>query len=646
MIVNSTKTLGAALLLLAATHSPAQSIQPSQNHENLEADRAILLGMGWDRHSESVKGFCVTNAEPDVYYSGVQSSTLNFERSMTEQELDSALDVDVSGKLKLPVFQIKGASKFHTTAKASDLSETLVFSHIIRGKHALIRNTAITEAGKKVAAKAENQDYVRDKCGDSFVSEIELGAKLFIGVKFEFSSREAKSAFEANVDVDYLQIFSVSGAAKTALEQFKNQVRVKIFLYQQGGKPQLASDILNDGEGKGSSIITCSIANRKACLKALENLVQYISSDSPNSFKNQVKEFIYDPTQPGGPAFLTHQTRTYYEAGHNELYPVEGPIIAQAIQNVRTELLLAYDVQSRQHLKAQSLLSMRLSPAERQAISATEQILKSNLTKILTTAKVCYDTPKLCLDAYKQITLATYDPATLVHDNTFLDYCESPGFGKRYKVTVDAILNAAEAGDMSCDRAFETLRQFDKLNLAKSNPPIKDLTPLKGLEHLRILDLEANSVGVIAPLEKFTNLEILYLRNNNVPNLRAIANLPKLKYLDAAYNQIVYLDGFESNQSLETLFLFGNSPEMDPEPVLAIPSLKSLIYSKKVRCNQEVERVVAKGLISKQTGDVHIKYGFAPSYNQPGDINSGIEGFYRCDIVFSAYDPGHGRIGG
>lgn len=413
----------AGALALSLSTLPAAAEHTNPQDDAAEQQNTVLLGSGWDTHSESVRGFCVQNADQEVYYAGTQSSTIFFDRSMTEDQLETELDVNVSGKLKLPIFNIKGASKFLTNAKATDLSQTLVFSNIIRGKSALIRNTALTATGTKIAQKADNEQYVRANCGDGFVSEIELGAKLFIGVKFEFSSREAKSSFEAKIDVDYLKIFEVKGAAKTSLDQFKKQLKIKIFLFQQGGQPQLASDILNDSGGNGSSIITCSIENRKACVKALENLVQYISGDEPTSFKNQVKDFVYDPTSPGGPAFLTHKSRSYYEAGHHDLYPTKGPIIKRAILDARRELLFDYDKQSRHHLKAVSLLSMRLSPKERQAIKATRDILKGNINQILDTAKVCYDTPNLCLDAYKTLDLKSYDPATLVHVNTFIDYC-------------------------------------------------------------------------------------------------------------------------------------------------------------------------------------------------------------------------------
>lgn len=632
------------LLGLTATGCNQPTSDLSSDIKNVNGANGVgLLGSGWDTHTESFPGGeCVENADSQVYYAGSQQSEIQFSRSLTEQELETMLNVDVSGKLKLPVFSVDAAANFISEAKSTELSESMVFAYTIKGKTAVLRNTKLTTSGQTLADRGE-VDKIRASCGDEFVSKIDLGSRLLVGIKFEFLNKEAISNFKGNINVKYMDLFEVEGAAETALNQFSDSINIKIFAFQQGGKPEKLAEILN-GSGEGdnrSSFVTCSVDNRADCLSSLQRVLDYMSGNDEFSFKNQISDFSYNPSIPGGAAFLKYHTTSYYSAGHLALYGQPGALLNQAIQDTRRELIRLYEHQEEHKKTAESLLNMRLTADERQKISTVKVSIENNISRILDTATVCYEKPGDCIRKRGNMRLVDFDPADLTHVNNFYDYCDAyNGYGKNIQETVTHIREFLDASDTTCEELYGDLKSIDIIDVSNVEPKISDLRPLRGLEHINILNIENNNVVNLAPLQSFKNLIELKARNNKIGSLVSISELPKLSYLDLAYNNIVNTEPLRGNTSLKTLLLHGNHPSLITAPLQSLGQLDNLIYSKSQRCNQEIDLLVERQLIAAETGENYKKFNFAPIYNRSGEIDSGINTWARCEIVFPVFDPG------
>ncbi|GAA0788587.1 hypothetical protein GCM10008909_22990 [Hathewaya limosa] len=75
---------------------------------------------------------------------------------------------------------------------------------------------------------------------------------------------------------------------------------------------------------------------------------------------------------------------------------------------------------------------------------------------------------------------------------------------------------------------------LERLDLSEN--AIKDLTPLKNLKKLNYVELDRNFLGDLTPLSNLTNLTHLNIYNNDqIDDMTAISNLPKLEWLDLHY---------------------------------------------------------------------------------------------------------------
>ena len=599
---------------------------------------AGLMNMGYDSHSESLRGFCVENAEADIYYGGAQRSEIRFDRRMTAEELATALDVQVSGKLQLSTYNVSGAAHFLTEAASSELSDSVIFSYQVRGKNALVRRTRLTDhTREQIVGRGTTE--IRKSCGDAFISEVELGAQLFLAARFDYANAEAKSEFEAQIDFSYMNLFEVSGAASTALDQLKSNVSVTFSALQIGGNVEQLGRVLGTApNSEGIPILRCSLENRQACLETFEKMIRYASREGSGGFIDQIKDLAYEPGSTGGAAFLGYKTRTYFEAGHYDLYPAEGPLLDQATSDIREGLVWEYQVQSKYHKRAQVLASMRLRDDERRAIENTKSILKRNINEILRVATICYERPGLCIETHSNISLTSYDPATLSKVFTFYDYCEMPGQPVSVADTVAAIRKAFHAPETRCDQLESDLLHSQELDLSASNPPVSDLRPLRGLEHLLVLDVSKNRVRNLSILQDFKNLRHLKARSNMIGNVHPVSQLPKLSWLDLAYNRIVDIEPLRNNRTIKTLLLHENRI-IDIDPLESVAA-STLIYSKDKKCEQERNYAYSQGWVDQRSWEMFREINFAPSYDTPGVRSPDIDGWLKCAMVFDHFDPG------
>lgn len=94
-----------------------------------------------------------------------------------------------------------------------------------------------------------------------------------------------------------------------------------------------------------------------------------------------------------------------------------------------------------------------------------------------------------------------------------------------------------------------------KLNLTNSN--IHDLSPLRGLKHLKTLHLRYTDVKDISPLASLENLRELHLGGTSVSDLTPLRTLKKLRYLGLRYTYITDISPLLHLKQLELVDLVG-----------------------------------------------------------------------------------------
>lgn len=314
------------------------------------------LGQGYDVQREEFVGRCVRGA---TEFAGNQESQLNFEHSLAEEQLHKELGFDVGAKVRYGLFSGGAAAQFASSSSSSEFCDVTTYSHVINLKNAKLSfpglPAGLTPEG--LAAKgAPEGPLVGDNwpvtCGQEFVSQVTLGAKLFISIRIEFASREEKQSFAAQ--------FSFSGPpveVKANLEQaskrFSKRASLTLHAFQLGGDVRKLPAVFGTGPG-APPILTASLGNPDAVLAALDAAVRYGKDD----FARQI-----DPgmplESPFGPAQLSYITSPWEELG---LFR-PPPVIAAGVSEARRLLSDEFEQNARYQQRLSRILNgpIRLS---------------------------------------------------------------------------------------------------------------------------------------------------------------------------------------------------------------------------------------------------------------------------------------------
>ena len=116
-------------------------------------------------------------------------------------------------------------------------------------------------------------------------------------------------------------------------------------------------------------------------------------------------------------------------------------------------------------------------------------------------------------------------------------------------------------GDIESLKGLEHAINLVALHIGRAE--VSDLTPLAGLEKLRLLKLFANRITDITPLAGLINLEVLELQANQIEDISPLAGLVNLKNLNLGENPITDFTPIYGLK-IETLYL-GDISMIDPE---------------------------------------------------------------------------------
>ncbi len=623
--------LGAAgLSLTSCDHPPTAASTPMETRVSSEKG-AALLGWGYDRHTEGFTSKCAMSRTP-IRYAGTPTSSLTFNRDLTYEQMKTKFGLQVSGKAMLPTFNLSGGSRFAIDAASTDLSSSLVINYDVRGRQAILEEPELTPNVRSTVSTWDPQ-IIRAQCGDAFVDSVELGARLLVSVRFDFSNADLKTDFDANIKLDFVSLFEVEGAAQVAFEKFKDQVTVTITATQIGGSVAKLTNILG-ATGTDTHVIKCGLANRDACESALQSILKYARDD----FSAQLENLDYNPNAPGGAAFLSYGVKDYYAGGMRELYPNPGPVLAQEVKETRDRLFDTYQAQAKDRAYADSLLRMpSLSTEERDTIQGINDILRSNVGKLVNTAQICYDTPGRCVAADGQMLLTKYDPAKLSHLEVFLDFCQREIRPKAVTKAIDEIkktLNIPD-GETNCRTIYDELVNEAALDL--SSRELSDLKVLRKLPGLTELDLSNNKILNVSALSTLPGLKVLNLRDNSISNMAPLAKLTQLESLDLVRNRLIDVTSLAALTNLKVLKMQGNSNVHDFAPALGLRQLTTRLLSYDDICKQERDWALQSGQINRGSYAEYASMNFAPIYFRPMERASGVTGWIACEPMARQY---------
>lgn len=143
--------------------------------------------------------------------------------------------------------------------------------------------------------------------------------------------------------------------------------------------------------------------------------------------------------------------------------------------------------------------------------------------------------------------------------------------------------NAGANGDFNDDSLREVVYLPNLVTVNLSSIRVNDLTPLKSLEDLRILDLNRNSGGAdLAPLSDLPlfALDVSSYYNTGTSNqtldIQALANITSLNVLNISDNQIEDLEPLRSLVNLENRLDASNNNIADISPITSLKELRNI----------------------------------------------------------------------
>jgi hypothetical protein len=506
----------------------------------------------------------------------------------------------------------------------------------VRGKRAILRNPRLTQYVMD-NVQSWNNENIKAQCGDNFVNGVDLGAELFVTLKFEFANKDVKTDFDANIKLDFVSLFEVEGAAKVAFDKYKDNVSVKLLATQIGGKPSQLTSILGKPEGGSLHLIECSLQNRQACEQSLEAILRY----ARDNFSKQIDNLSYDPTKPDGAAFLKYNVESYYSAGLTALYPNPAEVVKLEVAEARDRLLGVYLRQSRDRARAEAVLGMRLSDDELRVVTRIRDDLSYNVMQLVNAAQVCYEKPGNCVATEADTTakLRSYNPKDLNKVMIFYDYCVKSDKSDALKGSVEAIKKALDfKEDGDCAEVEMILNNEFVLDLTNFGGGIlSDLRPLTNLKRMTELKIRNQKIRDLSPLATLTNLTSLDLRGNSINNAEALAGLGKMKSLDLAYNRLVDLSPLSKLTSLEEIRLQKNNGIRDFAPVMQLPLVKTRYLSFDDICEQEREFAISFYKVRADQAEYYRDTNFAPVFKDQSNRQSGVTGWANCNYVGTLY---------
>lgn len=560
---------------------------------------AAILGKGYDTKAQEWRGDCLKYSPQHIVRVGAQQSTVTFTRSLTAAELSNSLGFSAGTRFRYGVTESSAAADFAREAASSQYSETTTYAATYHFKNAYLNSDELSEyAKKRIGSGPFVSDQFVETCGDEFVEQVILGAKLLINARIDFASSSDKERFAAEVSIQG-PAFSLRAKLQQASARLSRSASVTISAFQLGGRVDRLSTIFSRGraEGRGDgtahALLTCSMDNIDSCLEVLTAALDYATSpDAPDAFPQQLAN-QYDPNTGQGAADLTYITRSWSSKGLS----VKPRILNAAIAGHRTSLDGAMDEQLKWKSRLDSLRYevLRLSPEQGATFRVYQAAVDLNVQDIYRAAIVCYTDDLLCPDSAanaarnvaKRQTDIQFDPTRLsITPQTFAQWCDYTGFQASVprpalaatRRTVDALVKLArdnttggsvdevwvKVGDQ-CQFAQDILQQLTTVGIAHAG--LTDLRPITSLETIESLILRDNAIDddgmKVGGLGRLKRLLRLDLSGNGIENSTHFVNLKSLVSLDLTGNHLSSVTDLATLTNLRVLALGGN-PILEP----------------------------------------------------------------------------------
>lgn len=383
---------------------------------------APQLGSAYSSNKHKIFAAKCVNADKTEV--GQAVGDLKYSTQATLEKIASAFSGSLEAKMSVPFNKASASMSYAQENAATDQRINWFFEFHATPKSISLEldNLDLSPFGKKML---NNQSKLPNICGDEFVYQIDLGAKLIATMSIEFASKEDKSAFQSAVSVDVnwgIGSASASGSLNTMQQRMGSRTTVKIEVHQTGGNPSKLAGILND------KVVDCNLSNMQACLDTFGQVIKYANKD----FRDQLSKIENF-------SVVRYHTMPYKESMAFELVPDNGfPMLNNLVKLKREQIQEKYEKQSIAYSRAHYIKAKLGNFIEKEQLLKIEEIYKNsfaNMTKLTEAMNVCLEhSADDCINFSED--LLSYDLSDLeVKVSAEID--PKSGLGKLFKTVKD-----------------------------------------------------------------------------------------------------------------------------------------------------------------------------------------------------------------
>jgi hypothetical protein len=265
-----------------------------------ESEVPLQIGYGFDsRIGTSKIRNCFKNAaDPANMKYTNWSQKLNFEESISIQELSSLTNIDASIKGNYYIFSASAAARY--TSESIDNRYSMNFNYAqsfaADAIYELPKGFGVDVLSDEAqqALKISPRQFV-DYCGDTFVSSGKAGGVLLITVGISFRSNSDKTSFSTEIGGSITGIGSIAVAFSKASTKLNIDATMFVRGLQLGGNTTSLANIFGKPDTKGDyAIISCGKDNVDACNKIVDAIIDYAQNDFMSSFSTTKTDQLYN----------------------------------------------------------------------------------------------------------------------------------------------------------------------------------------------------------------------------------------------------------------------------------------------------------------------------------------------------------------
>lgn len=257
------------------------------------------LGFGFDNRTGLANAVnCLANAESENTISTANpKATINLTKSLSNTEMSLLLNQSISGSFTYGLFS--GSANASFVYNNTDTRNRLSYSYA--QTLTLDATYKIPGIGKEKALSKDAQellsmgnDVFTSVCGDSYVSNSQVGAVLMISANIEFASAANKIAYSASASGGKSGLGEITAAFNAEFNSSTKNATLNLNVIQLGGDASKLAEIFGQKGPNGYYMVSCSAGNLANCDNAINAIIDYAKGDfqksidimNPANFKN------------------------------------------------------------------------------------------------------------------------------------------------------------------------------------------------------------------------------------------------------------------------------------------------------------------------------------------------------------------------